>query len=104
MPNTLEARVAGALTNVRNARVDNDVISSGMIRDLAVDAAGTVSLTFVLSRDDPAGIVREVRQALREVEGVTDVKIRVEEPRAAASTVSCTSPSTPSRDAPAAFR
>ena len=25
MPNTLEARVAGALTNVRNSRVDNDL-------------------------------------------------------------------------------
>jgi ATP-binding protein involved in chromosome partitioning len=80
MPNNLEARVAGALTNVRNPRVDNDVISAGMVRDLAVAADGTVSLTFVLSADDPAGLVRETRGALKEVAGVREVKIQVVEP------------------------
>ena len=64
MPNNLEARVAGALTNVRNPRVDNDVISAGMVRDLTVAPDGTVSLTFVLSTDDPADfldLVQELR-------------------------------------------
>lgn len=84
MPNTLQARVAGALTNVRNPRVDNDVISAGMVQDLAVSADGVVSFAFLLGRDDPAHLVRDARRAVQEVKGVTDVKIDVVEPRGAA--------------------
>ena len=80
MPNNLEARVAGALTNVRNPRVDNDVISAGMIQDLTVGDDGRVSFTFLLGRDDSATIVREARAAVREVEGVSEVKVKVMEP------------------------
>ena len=80
MSNTLEARVAGALTNIRSARAGTDVISAGMVRDLVVDADGAVSFAFVLSRDDPASLVREARQAVKEVEGVTAVRINVVEP------------------------
>ncbi|MBI4503444.1 MAG: Mrp/NBP35 family ATP-binding protein [Gemmatimonadetes bacterium] len=92
MANTLEARVAGALTNVRNPRVDNDVISAGMVRDLVVLPDGIVSLTFILSTEDPAGLVREAKSALKGVPGVTDVKINVVEPQGGA----------PARGAPAA--
>ncbi len=80
MPNTLEARVAGALTNIRNPRVDNDVISAGMIQDLTVGDDGRVSFTLLLGREDPATMVREARTAVREVEGVTEVKVKVMEP------------------------
>lgn len=80
MPNTLEARVAGALTNVRSARAANDVISAGMVRDLAVAEDGTVSFAFVLGREDPAALVREARKAVQEVEGVSAVRINVVEP------------------------
>jgi ATP-binding protein involved in chromosome partitioning len=78
--NPLEARVAGALTNVRSTRLGTDVISGGLVRDLAIGEDGKVSLTFVLSRDDPASLVRDARQAVREVEGVTEVRINVVEP------------------------
>jgi ATP-binding protein involved in chromosome partitioning len=81
MPNTLEARVAAALTSVRNPRVDNDVISAGMVRDLSVGSDGVVAFTFVLSREDPAPLVREARKTVQEVEGVRDVRIQVVEPR-----------------------
>lgn len=80
MTNRLQALVAGALTNVRNPRVDNDVISAGMVQDLVVGGDGTVSFTFLLGREDPATLVREVRHAVRAVEGVTDVRIDVREP------------------------
>ena len=83
MAKKLEARVAGALTNVRNPRVENDVISAGMVQDLVISGDGAVSFTFLLGRDDPAQLVREARKAVQEVEGVTDVKIDVVEPRAA---------------------
>jgi ATP-binding protein involved in chromosome partitioning len=72
---------------VRNPRIDNDVISAGMVQSLEIGADGRVSLTFALGRDDPAALVREVRRAVREVEGVTEVDIEVVEPtpRAAAA-------------------
>ena len=81
MPHQLEVAVAEALTNVRNPRVDRDVISAGMVKDLTVTMAGRVSFRFLLARDDSAQLVRETRQAVREVEGVTDVRIDVEEPK-----------------------
>lgn len=80
MANTLQARVAGALTNIRNPRVNNDLISAGMIQELEVGDDGVVTFTFLLGRDDPATLVREARRAAREVDGVTDVKVKVQEP------------------------
>jgi len=85
MTHKIQALVAGALTNVRNSRVDNDVISAGMVQDLAIGDDGHVSFTFVLSQDDPATLVREARKAVEEVEGVSRVSVSVREPEPAAS-------------------
>jgi ATP-binding protein involved in chromosome partitioning len=82
MTDSLESRVAAALAKVTNPRHGNDVMSAGMVRDLAVDPSGRVTLTFLLSRQDPATLVREVRRALGAVPGVSDVKIAVAEPKA----------------------
>lgn len=82
MTSNLAAAVSEALKNLRNARVGADVISAGMVRDLVVDPGGRVSMTFLLSREDPATLVRELRQVIRAVDGVTEVKIDVEEPHA----------------------
>jgi ATP-binding protein involved in chromosome partitioning len=83
MSDSLESRVAGALAKVSNARLGSDVVSAGMVRNLTVDESGLVALTFLLSREDPASLVRDVRRALGQVSGVSDVKIEVVEPRAA---------------------
>jgi len=85
MANQTQALVAGALTNVRNPRVDNDVISAGMVEDLEVSEDGTVAFTFLLARDDPASLVREARSAVQAVDGVTAVKVKVREPGAGPS-------------------
>jgi ATP-binding protein involved in chromosome partitioning len=79
MTRKLQALVAGALTNVRNPRVDNDVISAGMVQDLTVGDDGRVSFTFILSSDDPGTLVREARKAVQDVEGVEKVSIEVRE-------------------------
>ncbi len=81
MPHDLERRVASVLSQIRNPRSGSDLLSSGAIRDLSVTEDGTVSLSFLLAPDDPATLVRETRRALRAIEGVTDVKIEVIEPR-----------------------
>ncbi len=78
--NRLAALVAEALTNIRNSRVDNDIVSAGMVRDLSLTEDGRVSFTFVLGRNDPVGLVRDARKALRSIDGVKDVLIEVVEP------------------------
>ena len=82
MPDSLEAQVTSALARVRNPRLDADLLSAGMIRDLSVTDDGKVAFTFLLSRDDPATLVREARAALAAVEGVRkeDVRITVVDP------------------------
>jgi ATP-binding protein involved in chromosome partitioning len=79
---SLEAGVAAALSRILNPRLENDLLSAGMIRDLAV-ADGRVTLTFLLHRQDPATLVREARAAIKAIEGVTEVKITVVDPAGA---------------------
>jgi ATP-binding protein involved in chromosome partitioning len=76
----LEGPVTAALARIRNPRLDNDLLSAGMIRDLAITAEGQVSFTFLLARQDPATLVREARKALQAVAGVTEVRIHVVDP------------------------
>ena len=47
------------------------------VRDLVVDSGGAVSLTFVLTRDDPASLARQARKAIEAVPGVTAVKVNL---------------------------
>jgi ATP-binding protein involved in chromosome partitioning len=74
---SLEARVAAALAAIRNPRLDNDLLSAGMIRDLTVTDAGGVSFTFLLAPEDPATLVRQARAAVQAVDGVRREEIRI---------------------------
>ncbi len=80
MSDSLEAQVGLALSRIKNPRLDNDLLSAGMVRDLAVTAEGRVTFTFLLTRADPATLVRDARAALKTIEGVTEVKITVVDP------------------------
>jgi ATP-binding protein involved in chromosome partitioning len=84
---TLEARVVQALAGIRNPRLDNDLLSAGMIRDLTVTDQGGVSFTFLLAPDDPATLVRQARAAVQAVDGVQRdaIKISVTNPAAGPS-------------------
>jgi ATP-binding protein involved in chromosome partitioning len=73
----LEARVVAALAALRNPRLDNDLLSAGMIRDLTVTDDGAVSFTFLLAPEDPATLVRQARAAVQGVDGVERDKIRI---------------------------
>jgi ATP-binding protein involved in chromosome partitioning len=86
MAESLEARVTTALARIQNPRLENDLLSAGMIRDLAVSPDGAVSFTFLLSPEDPATLVRQARAAVQEIEGVRRdaVKISVTNPAGAA--------------------
>ncbi|MDH4132067.1 MAG: Mrp/NBP35 family ATP-binding protein [Gemmatimonadota bacterium] len=77
MAESLTARVTAALAGLRNPRLETDLISAGMVRELVVTDDGKVSFTFLLSRDDPATLVREARAAVRAVEGVSPQELRI---------------------------
>src|SRR6266853_1268707 len=82
---TLQARVERALSQLQNPRRGGDVLTAGMVKDLAVDDRGAVSFTFLLSRDDPGSLAREVRKAVQGVPGVTAVRVNVTDASAGAA-------------------
>jgi ATP-binding protein involved in chromosome partitioning len=73
----LQAQVTAALAKVVNPRVGDDVVSAGMVKEVSVGAAGNVTITFALGREDPASIVREARLAAQAVPGVTGVRMEI---------------------------
>lgn len=77
MTDSLSARVQAALARIQNPRLENDLLSAGMVRDLTASDDGKVAFTFLLSREDPATLVREARAAVRAVEGVNPSEVRI---------------------------
>jgi ATP-binding protein involved in chromosome partitioning len=82
VPESVEARVTAALARIQNPRLENDLLSAGMIRDLTVTDEGRVSFTFLLGPEDPATLVRSARAAVAAVDGVRkdEIKITVTNP------------------------
>ena len=79
MTANLQERVTDALSRIRNNRVGANILESEMVRDVATTTDGKVRLSLLLSADDDATVVREVRQALQQVPGVTDVRVDVKD-------------------------
>jgi ATP-binding protein involved in chromosome partitioning len=85
MSANLQDRITDALSHVRNNRIGANVLEAEMVRDIATTTDGRVRLTLFLSPEDNATVVREVRQALQLVEGVTDVRVDVKDAAQAAA-------------------
>ena len=80
MTESMQTKIAHALQGVVNPRTGEDVIRSGMIRDVALAVEGRVRFTILLDAQDPASLVREVRQAVERVDGVHEVRVDVRDP------------------------
>jgi ATP-binding protein involved in chromosome partitioning len=78
-------QVNAALDTVINPRTGLGLVASGMIADLLIDAAGIPGFTIKLRRDDPATLVREMRQALT-AHGLPSPKVKVVDPAGPAAT------------------
>lgn len=76
----LMERITGALAAVRNPRTGADVLAADMVRDIATTVDGKVRLTLLLAADDDATLVRDVRQAIESLSGVSDVRVDVRDP------------------------
>ena len=79
MSQNLQERITSALTRVLNPRTGTSVLAAEMVRDVALTTDGKVRLTFLLSPQDDATLVRQVRQAVEAVSGVTDVRVDVKD-------------------------
>jgi len=73
----IKASVERALSGVTNPRHGRDIVTAGMVKDVAVDEVGAVSFTFVLTREDPGALARQARKAVESLPGVTAVKMNV---------------------------
>jgi ATP-binding protein involved in chromosome partitioning len=100
MTANLQERVTDALSRIRNNRVGANVLEAEMIRDIATTTDGKVRLSLFLSADDDATVVREVRQTLQQVPGVTDVRVDVKDAAASRGTVASSVPAAPKSAAP----
>jgi ATP-binding protein involved in chromosome partitioning len=80
MTQTLQERIATALQGVAHPRLGTDVVTAEAVRDIGTTLDGKVRLTVLLSAADDANLVREVRDAVQTVAGVTDVRVDVKDP------------------------
>ncbi|MFQ5537878.1 MAG: P-loop NTPase [Gemmatimonadota bacterium] len=77
----LRRSVIGALQGVTHPGNGVDVVKGEQVRHVVVDEAGGVTFSFFLTPQDPGDLVRQVREAVEQVEGVTDVKVNVKLPQ-----------------------
>jgi ATP-binding protein involved in chromosome partitioning len=68
-----------ALAGITNPRVGQDLLAAGMIQGLAIGDDGRPSFTFLLRREDPATLVRQIRQAFQAAE-LPDPRIQIKDP------------------------
>src|SRR3954465_6900024 len=78
MPSTLQERLAQSLSRLRNPRPGADLFSTQQVRDIATTTTGRVRLTLLLGAQDDPALAKEVRQAVEQVPGVTDVELDVQ--------------------------
>ena len=79
MTPSLMQRISAALSSVQNARLKTDVLSAGMVADIATTVEGKVRFTLFLSADDDATLARDVRQAVETISEVSDVRVDVKD-------------------------
>src|SRR3954465_10475968 len=78
MPSTLQERLAQSLSRLRNPRPGADLFSTQQVRDIATTTTGRVRLTLLLGAQDDPALAKEVRQAVEQVQGGTDVELDVQ--------------------------
>jgi ATP-binding protein involved in chromosome partitioning len=77
MADTLQGRIAKALSQVKNPRTGQDVLSSDKVRDIATTTTGKVRVSLIFEAGDDPTLARIIRQALENVEGVTEASVNV---------------------------
>ncbi|HZJ00807.1 MAG TPA: iron-sulfur cluster assembly protein, partial [Gemmatimonadaceae bacterium] len=79
MSENFQVRIDTALASVRNNRLGLNILEAGMVRDIATTTDGKVRFSIMLSAADDATIVRDARQAVEQLQGVTEVRVDVKD-------------------------
>ncbi len=79
MADNLLVRIDATLASVRNNRLGVNILEAGMVRDVATTTDGKVRFSVLLSAADDATIVRDARQAVEQLDGVTEVRVDVKD-------------------------
>ena len=95
MAEPLQARIATALDAIVNPRTGEPLLASGMVRDVGVTREGKVRFTLLLDARDPASLVRDARQAVERVDGVTEARVDVKDPSSATAPAKSAPPPSP---------
>jgi ATP-binding protein involved in chromosome partitioning len=77
MADTLQGRIAKALSQIKNPRTGEDVYSSQKVRDIATTTDGKVRVSLLFEQGDDPTFARTIRQLLEKVEGVTEATVNV---------------------------
>lgn len=77
MADTLQGRIAKALSQIQNPRTGKDVLSSDKVRDIATTTSGKVRVSLIFEAGDDPTLARTIRQTLEKVEGVTEASVNV---------------------------
>ena len=81
---TLQRSVLDVLGAIVHPGSGQDLVSSGLVRDVQVTEAGAVRFSFTPGPRDPGSLAKEARRAVESLEGVSSVKVDVQLPQAAA--------------------
>ena len=77
MSDTLQGRVAKALSQIKNPRTGEDVYSSQKVRDIAATTTGKVRVSLLFEPGDDPMLARTIRQTLEKVDGVVEAEVKV---------------------------
>jgi ATP-binding protein involved in chromosome partitioning len=77
MPTTLQERIAAALQQIANPRTGANVFDTQQVRDIGTTTDGRVRATLLLTPQDDPQLALQVREAMQQVEGATDVQLDV---------------------------
>jgi ATP-binding protein involved in chromosome partitioning len=81
MSTPLTARIEAALAQVRNPRINATIVDAAQVHDVATTPDGRVRFTLLLDAADDATLVRDARRAVEALDGVTDVRVDVQDPQ-----------------------
>jgi len=71
------------LATVSSPSGGGSVVAKGQVQDLIVDEDGTARFTFLMAKDDPGSLVKDLRAKVEGVAGVTSAKVSVHLPQSA---------------------
>src|SRR5207237_9029205 len=77
MADTLQGRIAAALSQIQDPRTGESVYASQKVRDIATTQSGKARVSLIFEAGDDPTLARTVRQALEKVEGVTEATVNV---------------------------